>query len=73
MPAGAGTRSRSPRSKSGLAFASRGHTAGETMLAGQLVLASERAMIERLALLPRDREEPFPLLPRLTGLIVFRS
>ena len=57
----------------GLAFASRGHTAGETMMAGQLALAPERAMIERLALLPRDREESPPLLPRLTGLIVFRS
>jgi hypothetical protein len=57
----------------GLAFAARGHTAGETMLAGQLVLASERALIERLALLPRDREEWFPLLPQLTGLIAFRS
>jgi hypothetical protein len=57
----------------GLAFASRGHTAGETMMAGQLALAPERAMIERLALLPRNREEPPPLLPHLTGLIVFRS
>lgn len=57
----------------GLAFASRGHTAGENMLAGQLALASERTMIERLALLPHDREEPLPVLPRLTGVIVFRS
>jgi len=57
----------------GLAFASRGHTAGETMLAARLALGSERAMMERLAQLPRHREEFPPLLPRMTGLIVFRS
>jgi hypothetical protein len=57
----------------GLAFAARGHTAGETMLAGHLALVPERAMLERLSQLPRDREEQFPLLPRLTGVIVFRS
>lgn len=57
----------------GLAFAARGHTAGETMLAGRLALASEGAIIERLALLPRDREERLSLLPQLTGVIVFRS
>jgi hypothetical protein len=57
----------------GLAFAAHGHTAGETMLAGQLVLAPERMLIERLVTLPREREGPPPLLPRLTGLIVFRS
>jgi hypothetical protein len=56
----------------GLRFVARGHTAGEAMLAVELLSLSDRALLERVARLEEHRGEVPPLLPVVTGVIVFR-
>lgn len=57
----------------GLRFVARGHTAGEAMLAAELVSLSDRALLERVARLEERRSEASPLLPVVTGVVIFRS
>jgi hypothetical protein len=56
----------------GLRFVARGHSAGEEMLAAQLMALSDRALLERLVHLPVRRDRAGPLLPVMTGVLIFR-
>jgi hypothetical protein len=56
----------------GLRFVARGHTAGEAMLAAELVALSDRALLERIARLEERHSESPPLLPVVTGVLIFR-
>lgn len=56
----------------GLRFARQGHTAGEELIAAELLAASDRALLERLASLPCRDPRLSPLVPEVTGVLVFR-
>ena len=55
-----------------LAFCTGGHTAGEALLLGSLVMLDDDALLDRLPRLPEPSGRPPTVRPRLTGLIVFR-
>jgi hypothetical protein len=56
----------------GLRFVAHGHSAGESMLTAELVGLSDRALLERLTRLEDRVGEATPLLPAVTGVLVFR-
>jgi len=56
----------------GLRFVALGHTAGEEMLTVELLALSDRALLERLHHLPLRSVASAPLLPVITGVLIFR-
>ena len=56
----------------GIAFVTRGHTAGEEMLIEELIRANRAALMAELARMPAEADEGTPAL-RITGMILFKA
>jgi len=56
----------------GLQFSTRGHTAGEAIVIGQLATCGDHALFQQLRRLPPTPNTLSSLTPRLVGLVIFR-
>ncbi|MEO8200198.1 MAG: DEAD/DEAH box helicase [Gemmatimonadota bacterium] len=57
--------------EAGIRFVTRGHSAGEFLLADALAALPDDRLIQRLAAIPAPDVEPGTLYPRLSGLVLF--